>query len=105
MATQKEERPLRICDVCGGIDDHPRHVVAFAAGDAPAPNADALRAAVSHKGLTEDQRLAMVNDINDTTLQSRHMDCCRAAGCPTGDCNSLPDVRGAELLKFIQKGK
>lgn len=26
------DRPMRYCDVCGGLDDHPRHVHAAPAG-------------------------------------------------------------------------
>ncbi len=45
--------------------------------------------------------------LPDGTLQTRHFDCCRAAGCPDGTCDAwadsgAADLRGADLLAHIQ---
>lgn len=103
-------RPKRICDGCGAIDDHPRHVVAFAPDEAPAPNAEHVKAAMNAKGLTDDEKVAVIADINDTTLQLRHMDCCRSAGCPDRSCDAIADtgardLRGPALLKHLTSGE
>lgn len=96
-------RALRVCDLCGGVDDHPRH--ALAGGDAgayAAPQGDVIRkvsAAVADLDPREADRL--LSDLMDTGGQDRHIDCCRAAGCPTGDCDAAPDLRGAELLTAL----
>lgn len=38
----------------------------------------------------------------------RHMDCCAAAGCPDGSCDSIlaqaGDARGADLISFLTGG-
>jgi hypothetical protein len=102
----KETRPVRMCDLCGGVDDHPRHVFAHATGDAPtdvevgmkaldaAPDAPAKSAVMAH--------------IRDTSTSMRHMDCCREAGCPDGTCDQVTagaeNKRGMDLVKHIQKG-
>jgi hypothetical protein len=51
--------------------------------------------------LPDDVKAKIVVDIADTSTQYRHMDCCRAAGCPTGECNALPDLKGEALLAHI----
>lgn len=39
------------------------------------------------------------------TVQTRHLDCCAAAGCPDGSCNVIidhaGDKRGGDLLAHI----
>ncbi len=99
-------RALRVCDLCGGVDDHPRH--ALAGGDRgayPSPAADVVRrvsAAVADLDPAHGDRL--LADLMDTGGQDRHIDCCRAAGCPTGQCDRAPDLRGAELLTALTGG-
>jgi hypothetical protein len=99
-------RPLRPCDVCGQIDDHPRHVHATAPGEwEPAPGViDQIRAALrngTYNPLTAADVLAMATD---PLTAYRHMDCCRAIGCPTGACDAVPDLRGPKLVAAIQAG-
>lgn len=102
--SKQEERPLRICDVCGQVDDHPRHVIAYAPGEAPPVNQEQIAAVIDLEGFDGAQKAAFIADLQDTTLQLRHMDCCRSVGCPTGSCNEVPDLRGPKLLAHIQKG-
>lgn len=40
-----EDRPLRICDICGQTDDHPRHVVGLADGGTRMAHMDCCRVA------------------------------------------------------------
>lgn len=103
MATESD-RKKRICDVCGQVDDHPRHQVAYPPGQAPAANRDHAVAVVGMGDLTDEQKADILGDIYDTTLQLRHMDCCRSVGCPTGECDDVPDLRGMELVEHITGG-
>lgn len=105
MAT-KEVRPLRICDVCGQVDDHPRHV--FVTAGLPV-NSDHLQSVLS-MDLDPDVRSTIAADVVDTTTQLRHMDCCREVGCPDGTCNAIAetgaaDLKGAALVKHLTSGK
>lgn len=106
MATT-EVRPVRGCDVCGGVDDHPRHVF----GTDHRPDIDSTTdVEVGMKMLAnapdEESKAAILRHIQDVNTQMRHMDCCRAAGCPTGECYTVTagaeDVRGKDLLAHIQ---
>jgi hypothetical protein len=40
-----DERPIRSCDLCGGEDDHPRHVTALADGGTLMRHMDCCREA------------------------------------------------------------
>jgi hypothetical protein len=89
--------------VCGQVDDHPRHV--FVAE----PNAFPYNAEIA-RGVLEsvedhDDLLRILAEVQDTTVQHRHMDCCREAGCPTGDCDAMPEelkgLKGYELVEGI----
>lgn len=98
------DRPKRSCDECGQIDDHPRHI--FAAGDnVYQVNQDAVETAYADNSLSGSELVAIVKDLEDTTSLTRHMDCCRAAGCPTGDCNNMPEeqheLKGHALVEAI----
>ena len=85
--------PYRVCDLCGQVDDHPRHVIAGVI-DGVHPVDEVLRQAVidnlgelfSAGKVTVEQVLRVGADYTDTTSSDRHLDCCAAAGCPTGTC-------------------
>lgn len=100
-------RALRVCDLCGGVDDHPRHVIAgtiprnpitgesgeVPPGLFPAPT-DEIIGKVAGTALPEDLGRLM-RDLMDTTSSDRHLDCCAAAGCPTGTCGpQIADAKG-----------
>lgn len=87
-----EGRVLRVCDLCGGVDDHPRHVIAGTERDAFTRPPDEILNKVLDAAPAED-RARLVNDLLDTTSSDRHLDCCAAAGCPSGTCG--PQVAGA----------
>lgn len=107
MTEQQTEqaRPVRMCDACGGVDDHPRHVLALVQGDG------ATSPELANKALDNapaEHRDAVMAQIMDTTTLMRHMDCCREAGCPDGTCDQVTagaeDLRGPELVSHLTGG-
>lgn len=98
-----ESRPVRMCDSCGGVDDHPRHVVAFAVGDGVT---DTGVAATALKNAGDDFEVVLAQ-VQDTSTVMKHMDCCRADGCPDGTCDEVTqgaeDKRGDALVKHLTK--
>lgn len=111
-------RPLRVCDLCGQVDDHPRHSIA---GTVPGqgnfgPSSEEIGARVVRavNAAPEDQRSRLLRDFYDTTTSDRHLDCCAAAGCPLPADDPLHcanRTRGAEgktgkaLLAHLTKGQ
>lgn len=98
------DRPLRSCDECGGIDDHPRHVY-LAGPDELDVNQAALEAVWTTEGLSAQDAHRIAKELEDTSIMQKHMDCCRAAGCPDGTCDAMPaeqhDLRGYKLVEAI----
>lgn len=86
-------RILRVCDLCGGVDDHPKHVVAGGRPDLfPAPTPEVIRAVLANAPTDEADRL--LAELIDTSASDRHLDCCAAAGCPENTCG--PQVQGVK---------
>jgi hypothetical protein len=99
-------RALRVCDLCGGVDDHPRHVLAGGDQDAfPKPTPEIVRRVVESAPEKDADRL--LADLLDTGTSDRHMDCCREVGCPDGSCRAVTagaeDLRGADLLNHLTR--
>lgn len=99
-------RILRVCDLCGGVDDHPRHVFAGGQPDVwPTPSDDIVAKVIAAAPADEAARL--VKELLDTSSTDRHMDCCRTAGCPDGTCHQVTagaeDLRGGDLLAHLTK--
>ena len=100
-------RLLRVCDLCGGVDDHPRHVIAGAGGGTEpvvaAPSEEILNRVLD--AAPTEERARLVRDLMDTSTSDRHMDCCRSAGGPDGTCHTVTagaeDKRGSALLKHL----
>lgn len=92
---------FRVCDLCGSVDDHPRHVITGVIPDVHPPD-PALAAAVVENidrllkagDIDTATALRISRDYEDTTSQDRHKDCCAAIGCPTGTCG--PQVQAAD---------
>lgn len=106
-----ETRPQRVCDSCGQVDDHPRHVIHYAPGTAPAPDPALVARVAGNQELTQEVRDSVIADLLDTSVQLRHMDCCSGAGCPDGSCNVIHAMtpgeevlRGNDLLEHLTSG-
>ena len=100
-------RALRVCDLCGGVDDHPRHTFAGTDTGVYAPSVDVLAKVAREAPEADVHRL--IADLLDTSSREHHLDCCAAAGCPTGTCGEVMHAargkRGAALLKHITNAK
>lgn len=99
--TTPEARRLRLCDVCGQLDDHPRHVQGVPPGFPGAVPSDEFIA-----NLAADVPPYAVVELTDPTTIVRHQDCCAAQGClickETEAANG--GARGDALLASIQAG-
>lgn len=102
MADEETARPLRMCDSCGQVDDHPRHVHSASDGDFPVSDEIAQKALENAPSTAYADILRQVRD--DTVVQ-KHMDCCAADGCPGGSCNvfvaQAQGKQGDDLVKFL----
>lgn len=101
----EQERPMRVCDICFAVDDHPRHQIAHPVGTVPA-DYDNLKHVLANVDASTDAGSKVVADFLDTSTQLRHMDCCRATGCPDGSCDAVTegaqDLRGPDLVAHLQ---
>lgn len=97
MANIGSGRVLRVCDLCGGVDDHPRHVIAGTSGGpavVTAPTDEVLgKVTAAVAGMDSGAAARLLRDLMDTSSSDRHLDCCADAGCPTGTCG--PQVADA----------
>jgi hypothetical protein len=96
----ENDRPIRMCDSCGGVDDHPRHVFAYALGDGSTPAAVGRKALENARAISPEVETAVLYEVQDSRTTMKHMDCCRADGCPDGTCNLV--TQGAESLKGLE---
>jgi hypothetical protein len=90
-----------MCDSCGGVDDHPRHVHGVDQGDGETSKEIAEKAL----DIAGDARGEILAQIMDTATVQKHIDCCAEDGCPTGSCNQFVNeskgAKGAALVKFL----
>lgn len=91
----------RLCDVCGQLDDHPRHVTAVPIGYDGAVPDDAFL-----DRLPDGAPARAIAELMDPSTLVRHLDCCAAAGCES--CQQAEQVngglRGAKLVAKIEGG-
>lgn len=94
-------RLMRLCDVCGGYDDYPRHVQAVLPGTEGTVPDQAFLAA-----LPDGCSATSVAELMDPTTFCRHMDCCANAGCQ--ECADViaanGGATGAALLTALTGG-
>lgn len=98
-------RPLRACAECGQVDDHPRHGFGrTVANRVPAPTEAVVAKVTAAVAGTPDGPRILTELLGGRGLY-RHIDCCRAAGCPDGSCNDAPRARGGVLLDRLMAGR
>ena len=104
---ETEARPLRGCDACGLVDDHPRHV--YGLDYLPVEQHVQTPPEIASQMIanTDDPnvRMSLLAHIQDNTTVIKHFDCCRAAGCPDGSCGVVTagaeDLRGKDLVEHL----
>jgi hypothetical protein len=86
-------RPIRVCDLCGQVDDHPRDVIIGTepGQDVTAVPSDEVIASVVAAAPPE-HAARLLRELMDTNSSDRHLDCCAAAGC----ANCADRIKGAE---------
>lgn len=99
-------RPLRPCDVCGLVDDHPRHVFAHDPDNGvPTDDTVASQALANARDISPEAEAAVLKHVRDDSTTYRHMDCCRSVGCPDGTCYQVTagatDLRGHDLVEHL----
>ncbi len=99
-------RLLRVCDLCGGVDDGPRHVIVGAAPGTEIfgpPSEDVINRVLELAPPADRGRL--LASLMDRSAVEYHMDCCREAGCPDGTCDRVTagaeDLRDGDLLAHL----
>jgi hypothetical protein len=100
MTNIGDGRSLRVCDLCGGVDDHPRHSFG---GPRPntfrAPPKEIVEKVLDNS--PDEVRHELLAALYDTSSLDLHKDCCRDAGCPTEQCveelDEVGELRGPEL--------
>lgn len=99
--TDTAPRLTRLCDVCGQLDDDPRHVQGVQAGFAGAVPTDEFI-----DSLPDSTPPRAVAELMDPGTVIRHQDCCAAQGCAI--CQATEQAhggkRGDALLKSIHAG-
>jgi hypothetical protein len=104
MTNIGDGRPLRGCALCGGVDDHPRHVLGRTYAERLGPPSDEVVAKVL-AAASEADRPRIMRELLGGRGATRHIDCCREAGCPDGSCSvvaaGVEDLRGGELLDHL----
>jgi len=94
------ERPLRFCDICGGLDDHPRHVRNLGASEDGRPD-DEWMAGVS----TDGAPVQAIEQLVNGTVNVHHMDCGAAEGCELckGTEKENKGFRGQKLINHLNE--
>lgn len=89
MTGKTDLPPYRPCDLCGGVDQDPRHSFAGVIADTwpvldeHRANLDAnLEQLISDGKVSVSEAVAVGAAYADTSSTDRHIDCCAAAGCP-----------------------
>lgn len=92
------DRPLRFCDVCGGLDDHPRHVTQYPPDADVRPSQEFLDSV-----LVGDAPVSAVEQLVSPTVRVRHLDCCASQGCETciGTEAETQGLRGQALIDLL----
>lgn len=98
MVTKTAVRPVRMCDSCGGVDDHPRHVMGLGPNEPTPTPPDVAKAALKVAGA--DHFDTILAQIRDEVTVVKHMDCCRSDGCPDRSCDVV--TSGAEIHRGVK---
>lgn len=92
---------LRLCDVCGVLDDHPRHVTGV-----PPDYPGAVPTNEFLQGLPDGCPALAIAELMDSSTIVRHMNCCATMGCATctGVLAATNNAAGDDLRAAIVNG-
>ena len=97
------DRPMRGCDICAQVDDHPRHVSGVPADFPGAVPSDEILDRLDAAGITG---RALREQLDPLTVV-RHIDCCAASGCHDGSCPRIlaeaGDARREDLVEHLEE--
>jgi hypothetical protein len=97
-------RPIRVCDTCGLIDDHPRHTIGADPERDDRPGKDVIAKVLGSDQPQDIKELAIAQLVEPGLY--RLFDCCRTVGCPDGTCSSqtagAEELRGGALLAHLE---
>lgn len=96
---------IRMCDTCGGVDDHPRHVHYD-------PEVNETSPEIGEKALKNappEAFAGVLEHIRDNHWVTNHMDCCKTKGCPDGSCDVIVtgkvlSLKGDDLRAHLTSG-
>jgi hypothetical protein len=97
-------RVVKVCDLCAGVDDHPRHVIVGAIPGAQVvaqPTEDMVDRVI--EAAPNGDRARLLRDLMDTSSSEHHVDCGAAAGCYSCGLQAVgaPGRPGAPMLKHL----
>lgn len=96
------ERPVRGCDICAQVDNHPRHVMGVPADFPGAVPSDDVLDRLEQAGIPG---RALREQLDPLTVV-RHFDCCAQVGCLDGSCDQVlaeaGDKRREALVKHVE---
>lgn len=101
-------RALAACEICGGVDDHPKHGGVHAGGGDPniatGPTDEMVNKVLD--STPKDQVAQVLRQLNSVSITEHHYDCGRDAGCEL--CTLLADGAkgtGKAMLAHIEARK
>lgn len=101
-----EQRPLRVCDECGQIDDHPRarHMLDPDSVNVPRHH---ITAVAGRRDLDPRVLDDAISELLDPVSACRHFDCCAATGCAfctaTLDAANARGKTGDDVVRAVQR--
>jgi hypothetical protein len=94
-------RILRVCDLCGGVDDHPRQILAGTDGQSiiSRPSEDIINRVLDTA--PEADRARLLADLMDESSVTVHYDCCAATDCTHDVCHQVVAAASGKTGKAL----
>jgi hypothetical protein len=94
-------RILRVCDLCGGVDDHPRQILAGTDGEAivARPTEEVINRVLDTA--PEGDRARLLAELMDKTSATVHYDCCAESGCTHDVCHQVVAAANGKTGKAL----
>lgn len=92
-------RPLRHCDGCQQVDDHPRHVIALPPGGGSPRPAEVYAAVL--RGRSDDESAELARALGDTETLIYHLDCHEGCQICSSQLEMANNAHGDELIRVL----